>query len=81
MAGYANAGPWRPKPAYRHTVEDSIYLAPDQTGRGLGGALLDVLLTRCAQAGMRQMIAIIADTGSVASTALHSVSASHPPAG
>ncbi|MEV0229279.1 N-acetyltransferase family protein [Nonomuraea sp. NPDC050786] len=71
VAGYAYAGPWRPKPAYRHTVENSIYLAPDQTGRGLGGALLDALLTRCAQAGMRQMIAIIADTGSVASTALH----------
>ncbi|MEW1842048.1 N-acetyltransferase family protein [Nonomuraea angiospora] len=71
VAGYAYAGPWRPKPAYRHTVEDSIYLAPDQTGRGLGGMLLDPLLTRCAQAGMRQMVAVIADTGSAASTALH----------
>ncbi|MEV4111595.1 N-acetyltransferase family protein [Nonomuraea sp. NPDC049695] len=71
VAGYAYAGPWRPKPAYRHTVEDSIYLAPDQRGRGLGGALLDALLTRCARAGMRQMIAVIADTGSPASTALH----------
>jgi phosphinothricin acetyltransferase len=71
VAGYAYAGPWRPKPAYRHTVENSIYLAPDQTGRGLGGALLGALLTRCAQAGMRQMIAVIADTGNDASIALH----------
>ncbi|MBE1585354.1 GNAT family N-acetyltransferase [Nonomuraea angiospora] len=71
VAGYAYAGPWRPKPAYRHTVEDSIYLAPDRTGRGLGGVLLDALLPRCAQAGMRQMIAVIADTGNAASTALH----------
>ncbi|WP_327290409.1 GNAT family N-acetyltransferase [Streptomyces sp. NBC_01198] len=71
VAGYAYAGPWRPKPAYRHTVENSIYLAPDQTGRGLGGALLGALLTGCAQAGVRQMIAVIADTGSGASTALH----------
>jgi L-amino acid N-acyltransferase YncA len=71
VAGYAFAGLWRPKPAYRHTVEDSIYLAPDRTGRGLGGALLGALLTRCVQAGMRQMIAVIADTGSGASTALH----------
>ncbi|WP_433479272.1 N-acetyltransferase family protein [Spirillospora sp. CA-142024] len=71
VAGYAYAGPWRPKPAYRHTVEDSIYLAPDRTGRGLGGALLGGLVNRCARAGMRQMIAVIADTGGDASTALH----------
>ncbi|GLY81178.1 GNAT family N-acetyltransferase [Actinoallomurus iriomotensis] len=71
VVGYAYAGPWRPKPAYRYTVEDSIYLASDRTGRGLGGALLGTLLPRCAQAGMRQMIAVIADTGNGASTALH----------
>src|ERR1700716_3727837 len=40
VAGYAYAAPWRPKPAYRHTVEDSVYLAPDRTGRGLGRRLL-----------------------------------------
>ncbi|MFJ5798263.1 GNAT family N-acetyltransferase [Streptomyces decoyicus] len=71
VAGYAYAGPWRPKPAYRYTVEDSIYLAPDLTGRGVGSALLGAVLTGCVQAGMRQMIAVIADTGSDASTALH----------
>jgi phosphinothricin acetyltransferase len=71
VAGYAYAGPWRPKPAYRYAVEDSIYLAPDATGRGLGAALLGALVTESAQAGMRQMIAVIADAGSDASAALH----------
>jgi L-amino acid N-acyltransferase YncA len=71
VAGYAYAGPWRPKPAYRHTVEDTIYLAPDQTGRGVGSALLGELLTRCGQAGVRQVIAVIADPGSEASASLH----------
>jgi phosphinothricin acetyltransferase len=69
--GFAYAGPWRPKPAYRHTVEDTIYLAPGHTGKGLGAALLTELLTRCAAAGVRQVVAVIADTGSDASAALH----------
>ncbi|AGP55693.1 GNAT family N-acetyltransferase [Streptomyces rapamycinicus] len=71
VAGYAYAGPWRPKPAYRHTAEDAIYLAPGRTGGGLGAALLDALLTRCAEAGVRQVVAVIADSGSDASAALH----------
>jgi phosphinothricin acetyltransferase len=71
VAGYAYAAPWRTKPAYQYTVEDTIYLAPDATGRGLGAALLDLLITETARAGGRQMIAVIADTGSTASTALH----------
>ncbi|WP_214414114.1 GNAT family N-acetyltransferase [Sphaerisporangium fuscum] len=71
VAGYAYAGPWRPKPAYRYTVEDSIYLAPGRTGQGLGGALLEALLAGATAAGARQMIAVIADTGSDASAALH----------
>ncbi|MET9252753.1 N-acetyltransferase family protein [Streptomyces sp. NPDC003717] len=71
VAGYAYAGPWRPKPAYRHTVEDSVYLAPARTGRGLGSALLAGVLDGCAAAGVRQVIAVIADTGGDASTALH----------
>ncbi len=71
MAGYAYAGPWRPKPAYQHTVEDTIYLAPDVTGQGLGTALLDSLITETTRAGRRRMIAVIADTGSDASAALH----------
>jgi phosphinothricin acetyltransferase len=71
IAGYAYAGPWRPKPAYRHTVEDSVYLAPECSGRGFGSALLRSVLDGCARAGMRQVVAVIADTGSDASAALH----------
>ena len=71
VAGYAYASPWRPKPAYRHTVEDSVYLAPGQRGRGLGRLLLESLLTGCADAGVRQVIAVIADSGDPASVALH----------
>src|SRR5579884_3527907 len=61
VAGYAYAAPWRPKPAYRHTVEDTLYLAPGRTGRGLGSRLLSALLPASAEAGARQMIAVIAD--------------------
>ncbi|MDP9796162.1 phosphinothricin acetyltransferase [Catenuloplanes nepalensis] len=71
IAGYAYAGPWRPKPAYRHTVEDTIYLDPAYTGRGIGSRLLAALLDASATAGARQMIAVIADTGTDASAALH----------
>jgi L-amino acid N-acyltransferase YncA len=71
VAGYAYAAPWRVKPAYRHTAECTIYLAPDRTGRGLGGRLLRALLQRCALAGVEQLIAVIADTGDPASIALH----------
>ncbi len=72
VVGYAYAAPWRPKPAYRHTLEDSVYLAPGWTGHGLGRALLEALLRGCEEAGARQVVAVIADTGSDASAALHS---------
>ena len=71
VTGYCYASPWRSRPAYRYTVEDSIYVAPGQAGRGIGSALLGALLPACTEAGARQMIAVIADTGSDASTALH----------
>jgi L-amino acid N-acyltransferase YncA len=71
VCGYAFASLWRPKPAYRHTVEDTVYVAPSCTGRGLGSALLGALLTACDLAGARQVIAVIADTGSEASVTLH----------
>ena len=71
ICGFAYASPWRPKPAYRHTVEDTVYLSPGCTGRGIGSALLGTLLAGCAAAGARQVIAVIADTGSDASAALH----------
>ena len=71
VCGYAYASPWRPKPAYRYTVEDTVYIAPGHTGRGVGSALLAGLLAGSAEAGARQVIAVIADTGSDASAALH----------
>ena len=71
VCGFAYASPWRPKSAYRHTVEDTVYLSPGCTGRGIGSALLGTLLSGCAAAGARQVIAVIADTGSDASAALH----------
>jgi L-amino acid N-acyltransferase YncA len=71
VVGYAFAAPWRAKPAYRHTVEDAVYLAPGHTGRGLGRRLLRALQEHCALAGLEQMIAVIADSGDPASAALH----------
>ena len=71
VAGYAYASPWRGLPGYRRTVTDSVYVAPHRTGQGLGRALLAALLTECARAGMRQVIAVIAGTGDGTSIALH----------
>jgi L-amino acid N-acyltransferase YncA len=71
IAGYAYAGPWRHKPAYRHTVEDSVFITPGLTGRGIGRLLLGELLSSCSGSGTRQVIAVIADTGDQASAALH----------
>jgi L-amino acid N-acyltransferase YncA len=71
IAGYAYAGPWRSKPAYRHTVEDSIFIAPGMTSGGIGRQLLGRLLADAARAGACQMIAVIADTGDPASERLH----------
>jgi L-amino acid N-acyltransferase YncA len=71
VAGYAYAAPWRQKPAYRHTVEDSIFVAPGMSGRGAGRELLGRLLPAAAAAGTRQVIAVIADTGDPASVRLH----------
>ena len=71
VVGYAYATPWKTRAAYRHTAETSIYLDPAAQGRGVGGALLDALVTACGGAGRRELVAVIADTGSAASQALH----------
>jgi L-amino acid N-acyltransferase YncA len=71
VAGYAYCAQWKSRAAYRHTVEDSVYLAPDVAGRGIGGGLLDALLTGCQDAGIRQVIAVIVDADANASLALH----------
>ncbi len=69
--GYAYAGPYRARPAYRFTVEDSVYLAPSAHGRGLGTALLARLIEDATGLGFRQMIAVIGDSANVASIRAH----------
>ncbi|QKW22868.1 N-acetyltransferase family protein [Kitasatospora sp. NA04385] len=71
IVGYAYAGPWRPKPAYRHTAEHSVYLDPRHTARGHGTALLEALVAACARTDLRQLVAVIASPGNDASVALH----------
>jgi L-amino acid N-acyltransferase YncA len=71
VAGYAYAGPWRRKPAYRFTVEDSVFLTPGLAGRGIGRRLLTELVAACGPAGARQMIAVIADSSAEASVRVH----------
>jgi phosphinothricin acetyltransferase len=71
VAGYAYAAPYRLRPAYRYTVEDSIYVHRDALGRGVGRRLLERLVADCAAAGYRQMLAVIGDSGNRPSIALH----------
>ena len=71
VAGYAYAGPFRTRQAYRYMVEDSIYVASSARGRGVAGALLDALIVRCEALGLRQMVAVIGDAENVGSIALH----------
>jgi L-amino acid N-acyltransferase YncA len=71
VAGYGYCAPWKQRPAYQHTVEDSVYVAPHAVGRGVGGRLLDGLLADCARAGVREVIAVIVDADGAASLALH----------
>ncbi len=69
--GYGYATPYRPRPAYRHTVENSVYVAREMQGQGVGIALLTGLIARCEAGPWRQMIAVIADTGIPGSIRLH----------
>ena len=71
ILGYGYAGPYRDRPAYRHTVEDSIYLDESARGRGIGGALLRRLIDDSTMRGFRQMVAVIGDSGNEASVRLH----------
>jgi len=71
VLGYAYASPFRTRPAYRFTVEDSIYVDRDAIGRGVGRALLAGLIVRCEAGGWRQMVAVIGDSANVASIGLH----------
>jgi L-amino acid N-acyltransferase YncA len=71
IAGYAYAGPYRARPAYRWSVEDSIYIDPQMQGRGIGRALLERLLAEAETRGFRQMIAVIGDSANAPSIELH----------
>jgi L-amino acid N-acyltransferase YncA len=71
ILGYAYAGPYRARPAYRFTVEDSVYIAPEAQRRGLGRVLLERLIAESETRGYRQMIAVIGDSAQHASIALH----------
>jgi phosphinothricin acetyltransferase len=71
VVGYAYAGSFRTRPAYRFTVEDSIYLAPPAQRRGVGRRLLSELVHRCEAKGYRQMVAVIGDSANIGSIALH----------
>lgn len=71
VLGYAYAGPFRLRAAYRYTVEDSIYVSPDAVAKGVGRALLTALIAACEALGLRQMVAVIGDSGNAASIGLH----------
>jgi L-amino acid N-acyltransferase YncA len=71
ILGYAYAAPYRPRSAYRFSVEDSVYVAPEAGRQGVGRRLLAAVIDRCVEAGYRQMVAVIGDSGNAASIALH----------
>jgi len=71
VTGFAYGNWFKPRPAYRYSVEDSIYLAPDQQGKGLGRLLLTELLVRCEAVGVRKVMAIIGDSANAGSVGLH----------
>ena len=71
VRGFAYAAPYRERSAYRYSVENSVYVSPDWPRRGIGGALLEALIERCAALGKRHMIAVIGDSANHASIELH----------
>lgn len=71
VLGYAYAGPFRPRAAYRYTVEDSVYVSPDAIGKGVGRAVLVEVLKACEALGVRQVMAVIGDSNNAASIGLH----------
>jgi phosphinothricin acetyltransferase len=71
LAGYGYCGPYRTRSAYRYSVEDSIYVRHGSEGRGVGAALLRILIERCEALGYRQLIAVIGDSANAPSINLH----------
>lgn len=81
IAGYAYAAPYRERPAYRFVLGDSVYIHPDCISRGIGRALLDVVIDACTGAGYRQLIAVIGDSGNAGAIGLRRVQRRRPCAG
>jgi len=71
VTGFAYGNWFKPRPAYRYSVEDSIYLAPGQQGKGVGRMLLAELLVRCEAAGIRKVMAVIGDSANAGSVGVH----------
>lgn len=71
IVGYAYAAAYRPRPAYRYTVEDSVYISPDHVGEGIGTALLTEVIRHCESGPWRQMVAVITQSGIAGSAELH----------
>ena len=71
IAGFAYASPFRPRAAYRYTAEDSVYIRPDVIGRGVGKALVAEVIAACEAMGLRQLVAVIGDSGNAGSIGLH----------
>ena len=71
VLGFAYAAPFRPRAAYRYTLEDSVYVAPESQGQGVGRAVLSAVIGACEALGVRQLVAVIGDSGNEGSIALH----------
>jgi len=71
VVGFCNASTYRPRPGYRYSVENAVYVTDGFAGRGIGTRLLTELIARCERGPWRQMVAVIGDSGNVASIALH----------
>ncbi len=77
ILGFAYAAAYRARPAYRFTIEDSVYVAEGMSGRGIGSALLGELIARCERGPWRQMLAVVGDSANAGSIALLGASASN----
>jgi L-amino acid N-acyltransferase YncA len=71
VLGFAYAAPFRPRAAYRYTLEDSVYVAPEGKGRGVGRAVLTAVIAECERMGIRQLVAVIGDSENAGSIGLH----------
>jgi phosphinothricin acetyltransferase len=71
VLGFAYAAPFRPRAAYRYTLEDSVYVAPEAKGKGVGRTVLSAVIAECEALGVRQLMAVIGDTGNAGSVGLH----------